>query len=394
MTKQLDTINIGIFGHIDHGKTTLLQKITGKWAAKHSEELKRGITIKLGYADITIYKEKEDYNTEKKGVPVKHVTFVDSPGHEMLMATTLSGAALINAAILVIAANEGIKPQTLEHLMALKAKKIRQLIVVQNKIDLVTKEQARASHKEIEKLIQKDFPKADIIPVSAQQNVNIKEILKAIAELKAPKRNSKTTPIFLIARSFDVNRPGTTPKNLKGAILGGTLKQGILKVGDKIEIKPGRTEKTQQETKYTPIKTTILSLFNGSEKVSELVSGGSSSIETSLDMSLAKSDSLSGNLASLENKLPEPETKIKLKHILFPEISGLAGHKKIEGIKKGEMLMLSINTSITGGVISEIKNDSISIELKIPAISFKGDNVGIARNVSGHWRLIGCGEII
>ena len=112
MSKEIDTINIGIFGHIDHGKTTLLQKISGKWADTHSEELKRGITIKLGYADTTIYKEGDSYNISKKGSPVRHVSFVDAPGHEMLMATTLSGAALIDAAILVIAADEGIKPQT------------------------------------------------------------------------------------------------------------------------------------------------------------------------------------------------------------------------------------------------------------------------------------------
>src|SRR3990167_10740631 len=100
MTKQLETLNIGIFGHIDHGKTTLLQKISGKWTDTHSEELKRGITIKLGYADITLYKEGVNFNREK-GSPVRHISFVDSPGHEMLMATMLSGAAIIDAAILV-----------------------------------------------------------------------------------------------------------------------------------------------------------------------------------------------------------------------------------------------------------------------------------------------------
>ena len=121
--EELQTINIGIFGHIDHGKTTLLQKLSGKWTDTHSEEIKRGITIKLGYADVIISKDKDNFNIEGKGTPLRHVSFVDSPGHEMLMATTLSGAALIDAAILVVAANEGIKPQTQEHLMVLQAKK-------------------------------------------------------------------------------------------------------------------------------------------------------------------------------------------------------------------------------------------------------------------------------
>ena len=136
MTKQdfdnMEMLNIGMVGHIDHGKTTLLSKITGKFADTHSEELKRGITIKLGYADTIL---------EKKGKK-RYISFVDCPGHEMLMATMLSGAALIDAAILIIAANEGIKPQTKEHLIALRAKNVKNIIIVQNKIDLVDKKQA------------------------------------------------------------------------------------------------------------------------------------------------------------------------------------------------------------------------------------------------------------
>ncbi|MBT7660464.1 hypothetical protein HN604_00090, partial [archaeon] len=100
---KIDTINIGIVGHIDHGKTTLLQRLSGKWADTHSEELKRGITIKLGYADAVIFDEdgKLSVDSESKGNPLRYVTFVDAPGHEMLMATMLSGAAIMDAAILV-----------------------------------------------------------------------------------------------------------------------------------------------------------------------------------------------------------------------------------------------------------------------------------------------------
>ncbi|HKL24494.1 MAG TPA: GTP-binding protein, partial [Candidatus Nanoarchaeia archaeon] len=112
--QELPELNIGVVGHIDHGKTTLLNKLTGKFADTHSEELKRGITIKLGYADTKIYKQGDNYNISREGEAVRYVSFIDAPGHEMLMATMLSGAALIDAAVLVIAANEGIKPQTKE----------------------------------------------------------------------------------------------------------------------------------------------------------------------------------------------------------------------------------------------------------------------------------------
>ncbi|HPD82111.1 MAG TPA: GTP-binding protein, partial [Candidatus Pacearchaeota archaeon] len=137
-SENLPEINVGVVGHIDHGKTTLLSRLTGKFTDTHSEELKRGITIKLGYAEAIIYKDGEKYNL-KKGVPQRYISFIDAPGHEMLMATMLSGAAIIDAAILVIAANEGIKPQTREHFIALQAKGIENIIIVQNKIDLVSK---------------------------------------------------------------------------------------------------------------------------------------------------------------------------------------------------------------------------------------------------------------
>ena len=395
LATELETLNVGIVGHIDHGKTTLLYKLSGKWTDTHSEELKRGITIKLGYADITLYKDVDgSYNKDKKGVPVRHVSFIDSPGHEMLMATMLSGAAIIDAAILVVAANEGIKPQTREHLMALQAKKIKSLIVVQNKIDLVDPDQANKSYKEIKELLKGRYDDAQIIPVSAQQEVNIEEIYKAIMEIPLPKRNETGNPIFLVARSFDINKPGTVPSKLKGAVLGGTLKQGTLKLGDEIEIKPGRVIKEANQYHYKTVRAKVIKLFNGSKEVQFLTPGGSMSIETSLDMSLGKSDALAGCVAAYIGKLPEITQSIKVKYFLFPEIYTPTGAKKIEGLKASEMLMLSVNTSMTVGVIKKISKDQIVLSLKIPIVPSKGENVGIARNINNHWRLIGYGEVL
>src|SRR3989344_7948927 len=183
ITKQ-PVLNIGMVGHIDHGKTTLLWKLTGKWTDTHSEELKRGITIKLGYADCIIRKDKTGYNI-KDGEPCKYISFVDAPGHEMLMAITLSGAAIIDVALLVIAANEGIKPQTREHLVALQAKGIKNIIIIQNKIDLITKEQAKKSYQEIKEFVKGSVAQDSvIIPVSAQQDVNIDKILEELCKIK------------------------------------------------------------------------------------------------------------------------------------------------------------------------------------------------------------------
>lgn len=389
---NIETINIGLVGHIDHGKTTLLQKLSGKWASKHSEELKRGITIKLGYADITLYKDGEDYNA-KKGTPFRHVSFIDAPGHEMLMATMLSGAALIDAAILIVAANEGIKPQTREHLIALQAKRVKNLIVVQNKIDLVSKEQAKKNYEDIKMLLKGKYDNVPIIPVSAQQEVNVDEVYRAIAELPSPARKIDGDPIFLVARSFDVNKPGAKPENLHGTVLGGTLKQGTLKLGDEIEIRPGLMIKEANQYHYKTLKTKINKLFIGSEEKQEITPGGSMSIETELDMALGKSDALAGCVASLPGKLPETTTVLKIKFILFPEVFGI-GNAKVEPIKLSELLMLSVNTSITGGVVKKSAKDEAELSLKVPIVPFKGENVGIARNINGHWRLIGYGTII
>jgi len=394
---KLETINVGIVGHIDHGKTTLLYRLTGKWADTHSEELKRGITIKLGYAEAIIFNENGKFTSDKKikGNPLRYVTFVDAPGHEMLMATMLSGAAIIDAAILVISANEGIKPQTHEHLVALQAKKINDIIIVQNKIDSVTKEQAIKNYNEIKKFVKGTIAEnSPIIPVSAQQNINIDMVLEELCKIKIKKEKyEKEKPFFLIARSFDINKPGTSINELHGGILGGALKKGILKVGDKIEIKPGHSYKKQNQIFYRTIKSKIVSMQKGNYKIKQASVGGSLALETELDPSITKSDALSGCVASLENSLPEIVYEIKLKVNLFKEIFGTGKHEEIENLKVNETLLLSINTSTTVGQVKKIKGDSVEFSLKIPIVPLKGESVGIARNINNHWRLIGFGEI-
>ncbi|MEX2017519.1 MAG: translation initiation factor IF-2 subunit gamma [Candidatus Pacearchaeota archaeon] len=398
---ELEELNIGVVGHIDHGKTTLLHRLTGKFTDTHSEELKRGITIKLGYADTIIYSDKDgkEFSAQKQpGFSVKrYISFIDAPGHEMLMATMLSGAAIIDAAILVIAANEGIKPQTREHFIAIQAKKIKNIIVVQNKIDLVSREQALKNYQEIKKFLKGTIAEnAPIIPISAQQGVNINALLEEICRIPVPERNENSEPLFLVARSFDINRPGTEIKNLKGGVLGGILKKGTLKVGDEIEIKPGLNIKKANQMTYQTLYAKILSLHKGNENVNIVKPGASISIETSLDPNLTKADSLNGCLVSKKGVLPEITSHIKIKYELFREILGIEEGKPVEPIKPKEMLMLNINTTTTVGIVERVKEKEKEIELflNIPAIAIKESNVGIARNINSHWRLIGFGEII
>ncbi len=182
-TKEMvPEISIGLMGHVDHGKTTLTQALSGKWTDVHSEELKRGITIRLGYADSVFYKcpkckDVDAYsplpkcsNCDSDAIPLRKVSFIDAPGHETLMATMLSGAAIIDAALLLVSANEDCpQPQTREHLMALEIMGIKDIIIVQNKVDIVAKEDLIKNHEQIKKFLKGTIAEnSPIIRLSAQ----------------------------------------------------------------------------------------------------------------------------------------------------------------------------------------------------------------------------------
>jgi len=247
-------VNIGTAGHVDHGKTTIIQSLTGVWTSVHSQELKRGITIRVGYSDAAFYKCKScesplGYSTKpkcpncgKESELSRVVSFVDSPGHESLMANMLSGSALMDGAMLVIAANEKVpKPQTKEHLLALETLGIKQIVVVQNKVDLVSYKDAVANYSDITRFVKgTQAAKSPIIPVSAQSGLNVDALIGALEEtIETPPRNESKNTVMHVLRSFDVNKPGAKIKDIKGGVIGGSLTQGIFKVGDEIEIKPG-----------------------------------------------------------------------------------------------------------------------------------------------------------
>lgn len=406
---QQPEINIGLIGHVDHGKTTLLYKLSGKWTDTHSEELKRGITIRLGYADVTFYRcpkcnGSESYSTQKKCPThqtdcdlLRKVSFVDAPGHETLMATMLSGSAIMDGALLLVAANEECpQPQTKEHLMALEIIGIKNIIIVQNKIDLVTKEQALENYKQIKNFVKGTIAEnAPIIPLSAQHNVNIDLLIETIENnFKTPKRDSEKPPLMLIARSFDVNRPGTEIENLKGGVLGGALKEGVLKVNDEIEIRPGRKIEKGGKVQWRPIQTKIEALKAGAVSLDEVHPGGSLGLMTKLDPFIVKADSLSGNIAGHKEHLPPVWESFELKPALLDRVVGSKEELKVEKIKKGESLMFNVNSAATVGIITELKKDKIKVNLKLPVCCKKEDRITISRKIGNRFRLIGVAEIV
>ncbi len=325
------------------------------------------------------------------------MSFIDAPGHETLMATMLSGAAIMDGALLLIAANEPCpQPQTKEHLMALEIIGVKNIVIVQNKIDLVSEEEAMKNYEQIKEFIKGTTAEnAPIVPVSAQQNVNIDLLIQNIEDhLKTPKRDPNKPPLMFVARSFDVNRPGTELDKLVGGVLGGALKQGVLKEKQRIEIRPGFKREKEGKRTYEPIITEIAGLKTGGESVKEVGPGGSIGVLTLLDPSLVKADNLAGSVVGLPGQLPPVWDKFELESHLLERVVGAKDELIVEPIKKGEALMLNVNSSVTVGIVDEIGKNKFHVILKIGVCADKEDRITLSRKLGDRWRLIGWGKII
>ena len=211
--------------------------------------------------------------------------------------------------------------------------------------------------------------------------------------IKTPKRDSKADPIMFIARSFDINRPGSDYNGLVGGVLGGALKQGVLKVGQDIEIRPGIVIEEKGKTERKIITTKIIGLKYGGASVKEVSPGGTIGVLTSLDPAVVKSDFLAGNVAGLPEKLPPIWNEFRIETNLLERVVGVEEELKVEPIKINEVLMLNVNSAATVGVVTELKKDIIRCKLKLPVCSEIGSNVTISRRIGNRFRLIGYGVI-
>ncbi len=403
----LPEINIGMIGHVDHGKTTLVAALSRIWTDRHSEELKRGISIRLGYADATFrYCPKceapKAYTVEKvcpdhetKTDILRSVSFVDSPGHETLMATMISGGALMDGAILIIAANEHCpRPQTKEHLMALEIIGVKNIVIAQNKIDTVPKERIMENYNEIKEFVGGTVAEgAPIIPISAQQKVNIDVLIEAIEEvIPTPHREMEAPPLMHVARSFDINKPGTGPDGLFGGVIGGSLARGKLKVGDEVEVRPGI--KNEKKGTWDPVYSEVTGIMSSGKSVEEAGPGGLLGVATRLDPYFTKSDALIGNVMGHPDELPEVLSEFTIELELLERVVGTEEEMQVEKIKMNEPLMLNIGTSTTLGVVTSARNNDVEVKLKRPVCAENDWRVAISRRVGSRWRLIGAGKIV
>lgn len=398
-------INVGLIGHVDHGKTTLTEAFSGVWTDKHSEELKRGISIRLGYADATFYRCRKcpvpDGYTTKKKCPncgaktevLRTVSFVDTPGHETLMAVMLSGAAIMDGALLLVAANEHCpQPQTREHLMAMEASGIENIIVVQNKVDIVEEERAVENQQEIRDFLEGTFAEGSpIVPISALHEVNIDALIALMeAHFPSPKGQEEDDPRMYIARSFDVNPPGTVIAELTGGILGGSIAQGYFQAGDEVEISPGFRD---ENGNYHPLRTVITSIRKGNKARDKAGPGGLVGLGTKLDPALTKSDSLTGRVMGRPDTLPPMRHKLSLEINLAESVVGTGEDIIVEPLRTREPLMLTVGTAATVGVVTGATKKRTEMMLKIPVCADVGQRVAISRKFGNRWRLIGHGLV-
>ncbi|WUR03837.1 translation initiation factor 2 subunit gamma [Vairimorpha necatrix] len=410
--KNQATINIGTIGHVAHGKSTIVRAISGISTIKFKAELERNITIKLGYANAKIYKcqgtckRPDCYQAFNSSTPpelkctichgnlllIRHVSFVDCPGHDVLMATMLSGTAIMDAALLLIAANEPCpQPQTTEHLCAVEVMNLKKIIVVQNKIDLISREQALEQYDQIQDFLKKSNASGPIIPTAAQLGVNINAILDYIVNyIPVPEREEDIKPKMIIIRSFDINRPGATLDSLSGGVIGGSLIQGNIKNGDEVEVRPGLIIKKGNKFVCRPFVTKVKSLKAENNILEKAYPGGLIGVGTEIDPSFCKSDRLVGQVMGLKGSLPPIRLNISINYELFQKT---IAHDK-QDLKIKEHVQLNIGSTITGGQIKNVVRDQVFIELIKPTCCDINERIAISRKINNHWRLIGHGLII
>ena len=301
-------IIISTQGRVANGKSSLIRALTGINPMKFTKEAEKNMTIKLGYTNAKFYKcetcpEPWCYQVNKQNCELcgkintmkLHVSFVDSPGHNDLQATALSGASNMDFCLLLVAADCEQDPESNEHYKAIKILGLeKSTIVLHNKIDLVSKDQSLEHWDKLKKTYN---PKL-ILPICAQFGFGLNYLTKFLVESIGNPINEKlyqkiNAPLKVsIIRSFDVNKPSTPVDKIIGAVVGGTIKSGSIKIGDKVKIIPGVVLSNGQNH---PIEAYIESLKTDNTNLNIAYPGGLVGIGLSIDPTLSKEDRLVGN---------------------------------------------------------------------------------------------------
>ena len=342
---------IGTQGRVANGKSSLIKALTGTNPMKFTKEAEKNMTIKLGYTNAKFYKcyvcpepwcyqvnQPECIQCGNKSELKLNVSFVDSPGHNDLQATALSGASNMDFCLLVVAADCDQDPETNEHYKAIKILGLEDsTIILHNKIDLVSKDVALERWEKLKETYGVKF----ILPICAQFGFGLNYLSQFLIEsipnpieTKLIEKISQPLKVSII-RSFDVNKPSTPVDKLVGAVVGGTIKFGCLKIGDKIKIVPGVVLANGQNH---PIEAYIESLKTDNTPLEIAYPGGLIGIGLSIDPTLSKEDRLVGNfIIGTDNDTNKIFKTCTITYIKYNKESNL-------DIKKGDSLVCMLGS--------------------------------------------------
>lgn len=364
-------MNIGTLGNVSEGKSTFVRALSKVATQRHKKEKIHNITINLGYAGFKIWRNIETGDLVSSSSSTKnveghellgHYSFVDCPGHEAYLATMLSGAAVMDAAVLLIASNSSNIPQiqTQEHLIAAEIMGLSHIFVLHNKLDVVDPATAASSFEKIQTFIKGTSAEYNpIIPISAQREWGLEYALHHIAyNIPQSNRIFEGGVRMQLVRSFDVNRPfkWSPDSKITGGVIGGTLQRGVIFPNDLLEIRPGLFIDGQA----IPIITRVTSLNCDAEQLPMAIAGGLIGVGTTMDPSYTVANALVGHVAGTPGTLPDITVKIKGKFRAFnrsqydtsEDTIGLSYRFKKH--KEGDEIRLCVGSMTVRGKISKV----------------------------------------
>jgi translation initiation factor 2 subunit 3 len=286
-------------------------------------------------------------------------------------------------------------------LAALTALGVNNIVIVQNKIDLISRDEAMTNYQQIKEFVKGTIAEdAPVVPMSAMHGANLDILLSALQKfIPDPDRDLEAPMRMHVARSFDINRPGTDPKRIRGGVLGGSIYQGKMNIDDEIVILPGLKKKEGKKTIFKPVKTRVKSINLGTFGRSKTATpGGLMGIQTTIDPSMARSDSLAGSIIAAYKEgeeLPPVVSRLELSVNLFENVVGSEEHLTVKPLIKNEKLLLTIGTATAVCNVSEIlKKGKINVDVNPHIAIMPETKIAISRNFNKRWRLIGWAEIV
>ncbi|MCC6326155.1 MAG: selenocysteine-specific translation elongation factor [Candidatus Brocadia sp.] len=354
---HIEHIIIGTAGHIDHGKTSLVKALTGIDTDRLPEEKKRGLTIDLGFAYL-------DLNENRR------VSIVDVPGHERFVKNMLAGATSINLVIFVVAADDGIMPQTIEHLEIINLLGIRHGIIALTKKDLVTDEWLAVVQEDIKKTVTgTSLELAPIIPVSVVTGEGIETCETAIRELIARAQTQSSRRVFRmpIDRSFTI--PGY------GCVVTGPVLGGQIAVEDEIELLP-----TKKALRVRGIEVTgerVTSAFAGQRAALNLAGVKSAEIQRGYELSVPGYLQPASAIDALLRLIKSAKTVLKNRarirfYLNTAEVMGRVVLLDRDALKPGEEVLCQV---LLEDLITTEREDRFIIRSYSPAYTIGGGKV-------------------